>query len=88
MQMLFYIPDPVAERFKQAVPSRQRSAFIAKLLEDALPEEDDDPLYKIALEVEQDAALNMEMSEWRNGLIADGIRGKEYVCEGCADETR
>ena len=44
MQMLFYIPDPVAERFKQAVPSRQRSAFIAKLLENALPEEDDDPL--------------------------------------------
>lgn len=87
MQMLFHIPDPVAERFKQAVPSRQRSAFIAKLLEDALPE-NDDPLYKIALEVEQDTALNAEMSEWRNGLVADGIRGQEYVCDGCADETR
>ncbi len=55
-----------------------------KLLENALPEEDDDPLYKIALEVEQDTALNMEMSENGEITIADGIRGQEqYVCEGC-----
>ncbi len=85
--MLFHIPDGVAERFKQAVPARQRSAFIARLMEEALPE-DEDPLYKIALEVEQDSALNAEMGAWRNGLIADGIRGQEYACEECADETR
>ncbi len=74
MQMLFHIPDAIAERFKQAVPSRQRSAFVASLMERALPE-DDDFLYRLALEVEQDATLNTEMSEWREGLVGDGIRG-------------
>ncbi|WP_298069135.1 hypothetical protein [uncultured Mailhella sp.] len=78
MQMLFRIPDPLAARFKQAVLPRQRSAFVTKLIEQALPE-DDDPLYLLALEVERDATLNAEMSEWRQGLIADGIRGQEEV---------
>ncbi len=78
MQLLLHLPDSLAERFKQAVPARQRSAFVAGLLERALPEEDD-PLYRIALEVEQDAALNAEMREWREGLVAEGIRGVEYT---------
>ena len=76
MQMLFHIPDPLAARFR-------RSAFVTKLMEQALPE-DDDPLYQLALEVERDAALNAEMREWREGLIADGIRGQEEA-GGCAD---
>jgi hypothetical protein len=66
------------ERFKQLIPARQRSAFVAGLLERALPEEDD-PLYHIALEVEQDAALTAEMREWREALVGDGIRGAEYA---------
>lgn len=74
MQLLFHIPDDLAERFKKAVPPRRRSAFVTNLLQEALPEEDD-PLYQIALDVEQDAALNAEMREWREGLIGDGIRG-------------
>jgi hypothetical protein len=76
MQLLLHIPDPLAERFKQAVPARQRSAFVSELLEKALPVEDD-PLYRIALEVEQDAVLGAEMREWREGLVADGVRGIE-----------
>jgi hypothetical protein len=87
MQMLLHIPDPLAERFKQAVPSRQRSAFVAELLEQALPLEDD-PLYLAALEVEQDAALNAEMREWREGLIADGIRGISEPETGDTDATQ
>lgn len=86
MQMLLHIPDSLAERFKQAIPTRQRSAFVAGLLEKALPEEDD-PLYRIALEVEQDAALSAEMREWREGLVADGIRGTEYS-EAATNATR
>ena len=81
MQLLLHIPDTLAERFRQAIPARQRSAFVAGLLEQALPEEDD-PLYQIALEVEQDAALNDEMREWREGLIADGVRGVEHAGGG------
>ena len=78
MQLLLHIPTPLAERFKQAVPARQRSAFVAGLLEKALPVEDD-PLYAIALEVEQDAALNAAMQEWREGIIGDGIRGEPFA---------
>ena len=51
MQLLVHLPEALAERFKQAIPARQRSAFVANLLEQALPEESD-PLYLIALEVE------------------------------------
>ena len=81
MQLLLHIPDSIAERFKQAVPARQRSAFVTGLLEKALPVEDD-PLYLIALEVEQDTELNAEMREWREGLIADGIRGEAIQTGG------
>lgn len=70
--MLLHLPESLAERFKQAVPARQRSAFVAGLLEQALPEEDD-PLYRIALEVERDAVLTAEMREWREALVGDGI---------------
>jgi len=74
MQLLLHIPEPLAVRFKQTVPARQRSEFVAKLLEQALPVEED-PLYLAALDVEQDLALGEEMREWREGLIADGLRG-------------
>ncbi len=86
MQLLLHLPESLAERFKQAVPTRQRSAFVASLLEQALPEEDD-PLYRTALEVERDLALNAEMREWRDGLASDGIRGVEYA-KGEADAAR
>ncbi len=76
MQLLLHLPERLAERFKQAVPAKQRSEFIADLLEQALPEENA-PLYRIALEVEQDAALNAEMLEWREALVGDGIPGTE-----------
>jgi len=74
MQLLLHIPDALAQRLKQTVPARQRSDFVAKLLEQALPAEED-PLYLAALDVEQDLALGEEMREWRDGLIADGLRG-------------
>ena len=74
MQLLLHIPDTLAERFKRTVPARQRSAFVAKLLEMALPVEED-PLYLAALDVEQDLALGEEMREWREGLVGDGLRG-------------
>ena len=80
MQMLLHIPDTVATRFKQAVAPRQRSAFVTKLLMEALPE-DEDPLYLAALAVERDAQLNAEMREWREALAKDGIRGADYTEE-------
>lgn len=71
MQVLLHLPDGLAARFKAAVPPRQRSAFVAELLERALPE-DEDPLYLIALELEKDEAFNQEMAEW-DSVVGDGI---------------
>ena len=71
MQVLLHLPDDLASRFKAAVPPRQRSAFVAGLLQKALPE-DEDPLYLIALEVEKDERLNAEMAEW-DVVVGDGI---------------
>jgi len=86
MQLLLQIPNELAERFKQAVPARQRSRYVAKLLEQALPVEDS-PLYLAALEAEQDQALGAEMREWREGLMGDGIRESEES-EVASDATR
>ena len=76
MQMLFHIPDTLAERFIQAIPARQHNDFVAKLLEKALLVEED-PLYLAALDVERDMNLCAEMREWREGLMGDSIRGVE-----------
>ena len=40
-QLLIRLPDSLARRFKRHVATRQRSKFIARLLEEALPPEED-----------------------------------------------
>ena len=79
MQVLVHLPDDLAGRFRAAVPPRKRSAFIAELLQKALPQ-DSDPLYQLALAVEQERSLNAEMAEW-DGVAGDGL-------EADTDETR
>lgn len=71
-QILLHLPDELIRRFKRSVPARQRSRFVGRLLEEALPSSDDDPLYRAALEVEQDEALNAEMAEWEV-TVGDGL---------------
>ena len=75
-QLLIHLPDRLVRRFKRNVAVRQRSKFIQRLLEDALPAEDssdDDPLYQAALAVEEEHALAAEMAEWEIATIDDGI---------------
>ena len=36
-------------------------------------QDDDDPLYRAALAVEQDARLVAEMAEWEVATVADGL---------------
>ena len=75
-QLLIRLPDALARRFKRRIAVRQRSKFIERLLEEALPPEevaDDDPLYQAALAVEQDDRLTSEMAEWEEATIADGL---------------
>ena len=73
-QLLVRLPDELARRLKRRVPVRGRSAFVQRLLEQALPldEGEDDPLYRAALEVERDERLAAEMSEW-DEAIGDGL---------------
>ncbi len=74
MQVCIHLPDELAGRFRAAIPAKKRSAFIVELLEKALSKEDD-ALYRIALEVEGDTALDAEMADW-DGVIGDGLEGE------------
>jgi hypothetical protein len=75
-QLLIHLPDELVRRFKRSVSVRQRSMFIQRLLEEALPPEDGgdgDPLYQAALAVEKEHALANEMAEWEAATIEDGL---------------
>ena len=75
-QVLVHLPEELVRRFRRAVAPRQRSKFIERLLEDALPTDevsDSDPLYQAALAVERDEALAAEMAEWEEAMLGDGI---------------
>lgn len=77
-QLLLHLPDDLVRRLKRKVAARQRSRFVQRLLEEALPPEeadDDDPLYKAALAVEADRKLAAEMAEWEEAALADGMTG-------------
>lgn len=70
-QLLLHLPGDLVRRLRARVPPRQRSAFVQRLLEQALPPDvEDDPLYEVACLVEQDAALNADMALW-DGLAGD-----------------
>lgn len=70
MQILLHIDDTLARRFKEAVPARQRSAYVQKLLEAALPPEDKDArLERIAREVEAELDANPGLREEQQAWV-------------------
>ena len=73
-QLLVRLPEELAQRLRRQVPARGRSAFVQRLLEQALAPEggEEDPLYQAALAVERDEQLAAEMAEW-DGTVADGL---------------
>lgn len=73
-QLLVRLPDELVRRLKRRVPSRARSAFVQRLIEEALPADDDndDPLYQAACAVERDERLAGEMADW-DATIDDGL---------------
>jgi hypothetical protein len=81
-QLLVRIPEELARRLKRQVPARGRSAFVQRLLEQALAPEggEDDPLYLAAMEVEADERLSAEMTEW-DGTVADGLEGETFTAQ-------
>jgi plasmid stability protein len=77
-QLLVRLPEGLAQRFRQRAPPRQRSAFVQRLLEQALQptEDDDDPLYLAALEVEREERLMAELSDC-GVTVGDGLSTEE-----------
>jgi hypothetical protein len=71
--MLFHFTDEVGRKLKAVVPSRQRSAFVQRLIEAALGGiEEDDPIYRAALAAEADAEHDEDRELW-DSLSADGL---------------
>lgn len=72
-KILISIPDDLASRLRVAIPSRQRSKVITRLIAKEI-EQREKNLYACALEVEKDKSLNKEMKAW--GItINDGLTG-------------
>jgi hypothetical protein len=70
-KILVSIPEQLAVRLRAAIPARQRSQVIAQLISKEVAAREKQ-LYECALAIEQDAALNKEMSEW-NTTLGDGL---------------
>lgn len=71
MQLLIHLPDPLGDRLKEAVPDQEQSAFVRRLIEDALPLESD-PLYRIALQAERESVLDPDLMLWEQ-TVGDGL---------------
>lgn len=70
MRITLSIPDAVAHRLQAAVPARQRSRLVTRLLEHELSERDD-TLAAACRAANSDKALQREIDEWQS--FDDGI---------------
>jgi hypothetical protein len=68
--MTLSIPDAVAHRFQAAVPARQRSRLVTRLIEHELSERDDS-LAAACRAANRDQTLVREIGEWQ--AFDDGI---------------
>ncbi len=75
-KILVSLSSDIAQRFRIAFPTRQRSRIIEDLLRKELERRDKD-LYECAKEVENDETLNAEMAEW-DVSVADGINRETW----------
>ena len=70
MRLTLSIPDAVAHRFQVAVPQRQRSKLVTRLLEQTLAEREDS-LAAACRAANRDAALAKEIDDWQ--AFDDGV---------------
>lgn len=70
-KVLISIPDDIACRMRSAIPQRQRSKVIVRLLEIEI-KNCEKALYECATAVENDAFLNDEMKDW-DITLQDGL---------------
>jgi len=70
-KVLISIPDDIASRMRAAIPQRQRSKVIVRLIEAEIDKREK-ALYECAVAVEKDASLNKEMKDW-DITLQDGM---------------
>ncbi len=70
MRITLSIPDAVAYRFQVAVPPRQRSRLVTRLLEGVLSEHEDS-LAAACRAANRDKALEREIADWQS--FEDGV---------------
>jgi hypothetical protein len=70
MRVTLSIPDPVARRFRAAVPARRRSRLVTDLIERELAKRDD-ALAEACRAANADTSLEREIDEWQ--AFDDGI---------------
>jgi hypothetical protein len=75
-KVLISIPDDIASRMRAAIPDRQRSKVIVKLIETELKKREK-ALYDCAVAVEQDNLLNDEMDDW-DVTLQDGLNDESW----------
>jgi hypothetical protein len=75
-QVLIHLPTEVARRFRNAIPARQRSGFVRKLLEQNLPNVDDH-MHKLALQAEAFERANPAESNELEATLMDGLDPNE-----------
>ena len=70
MRITLSIPDDVAHRFQVAIPPRQRSRLVTRLLEQALAKHNDS-LAAACRAANRDKPLEREIGEWQT--FDDGV---------------
>lgn len=75
-KVLISIPDDIASRMKAAIPQRQRSKVIVRLIELEIDKREK-ALYESAVAVENDASLNNEMKDW-DVTLQDGMNNESW----------
>jgi hypothetical protein len=75
-KVLISIPDDIAARMRTAIPPRQRSKVIVRLIE-AEVNRREKKLYECAVAVENDQSLNEEMEDW-DITLQDGLNNETW----------
>lgn len=70
MRITLSIPDAIAHRFQSAVPPRQRSRLVTRLIEEELSQKDD-ALAAACRSANRDKALQQEIEQWQT--FDDGV---------------
>ncbi len=71
-KVMFSFPDQLVARMKAAIPQRERSKVLARLLENEISKREQS-LFLCAKELEESKGLKEEMAAWDKEFGQDGL---------------